>query len=52
LKYLDNRIVLISVMELASIESADKIIEESNTRSCIYKIIDSMRSNASNLIRN
>lgn len=31
LKYLDNRIVLISMMELASIESADQIIEESNT---------------------
>ena len=38
LKYLDNRIVLISVMELASIESADQIIEESNTELPIQTI--------------
>ena len=38
LKYLDNRILLISVMELASIESADQIIEESNTELPIQTI--------------
>jgi hypothetical protein len=31
LKYLDNRILLISLMELAAIESADQIAEEPNT---------------------
>lgn len=38
LKHLDNRIVLISMMELASIESADQIIEESNTELPIQTI--------------
>jgi hypothetical protein len=38
LGYLDNRIVVISVMELASIESKGQIIEESNTKLPIQTI--------------
>ena len=38
LGYLDNRIVVISVMELASIESKGQIIEESNTKLHIQTI--------------
>jgi hypothetical protein len=38
LKYLDNRILLIALMELASMESADQIIEEPNTEFPIASI--------------
>ena len=41
LKYLDNRMLLIALMELASMESADQIIEEPNTELPIATIYGS-----------
>ncbi len=41
LKYLDNRILLIALMELAAIESADQISEEPNTELAIATLYGS-----------